>query len=260
MPLQARVQGAHPNRVPPPLQFLASIGTGEIPHGSRIDHEGKPIGTFLDHLTGTEAQLRAWGCEDALCHAGMYHSIYGTEGFQGFTLSTADRPVVREVIGERAEAIAYLNCVMDRESLDQMVIEHHRGGGTLREAPRLPLRARPNPTAGLDGSETFALTAEEFSGLITVQLADHLEGFEHQMNKPGVSYISHAVDGEPGWWRIPQHGWFGYRQQSYGTMALLLGGVMLRSWEEALGTVPPGSVPAAWQGWRPDPEQGPAKL
>ena len=41
----------------PPVEFLASIGTAEIPHGSRIDSEGKPIGTFLDHLTGTEAQI-----------------------------------------------------------------------------------------------------------------------------------------------------------------------------------------------------------
>jgi hypothetical protein len=36
----------------PPREFLASIGTADVPHGSRIDGEGKPIGSFLDHLTG----------------------------------------------------------------------------------------------------------------------------------------------------------------------------------------------------------------
>ena len=195
-----------------------------------------------------------------MCWGGMYHSVYGTEGFRGFTLSVEDRHVVRAVVGARAEAIAYLNCVMDRESLDQMVLEHCRRGGTSAEAPVLPLRARPNPETGLDGSERFALTAEQFSDLITVQLADHLEGFEHQMNKPGVNFISHAVGGAPGWWRVPQFGWFGYRQQAFGAMAQLLGGVVLEAWERALRTVPPGSEPAAWQSQPPPQGHPKAKL
>ena len=235
------------NRARAPLEFLGSLGTGEIPHGSRINAEGNSMGTFLDHLVGTEGQLRQWGCEDAVCWAGMYHSVYGTEGFQGFTLSVADRAVVQDVIGKRAEAVAYLNCVMDRESLDQMALEHYRQGATPGEAPAMALRARPNPETGLNGSETFALTAQQFSDLITVQLADHLEGFEHQMNKPGVNYIKHAVNGEPGHWRIPHQGWFGYRRQAFDAMARLLGGGVLQSWEDALRTVPPGSEPAEWQ-------------
>jgi hypothetical protein len=229
-----------------PHAFLAALGTDDIPHGSRVDSEGKSIGSFLDHLSGTEAQLREWGCDDAICLAGLYHSVYGTEGFQGFTLSVADRGVVRGVIGERAEAVAYFNCVMDRESLDRMTVEHQHRGAAPTEPPALPLRARPNPELGLDGSESFSLSAEQFSDLITVHLADHLEGFDHQMNKPGVQFINHAIDGEHGRWRIPELGWFGYRQQSYGAMAHILGGIMLQGWEAALRTVPAGAEPAHW--------------
>ena len=97
---------------------------------------------------------------------------------------------------------------------------------------------------GLDGSETFALTAEEFSDLITVQLADHLEGFEHQMNQPGVKYISHAataslVGGE-------YHERLVRLSSTVGAMAQLPTACFYKV-EKALSTVPPGSQPAKWQ-------------
>ena len=115
----------------------------------------------------------------------------------------------------------------------------------------LPLRARPNLATGLDGNERFELSAEAFSDLITVHLADHLEGWDNNMNKPGVSYIRHTIDDEDGRWRIPQHGWFGYRQSSYDAMANTLGrtpglGHILENWHAKLATVPPGSEPAKW--------------
>lgn len=39
--------------------------------------------------------------------AGLFHSIYGTEGFQAFTVPLQQRPKIRSLIGERAEAICY---------------------------------------------------------------------------------------------------------------------------------------------------------
>ena len=42
----------------------------------------------------------------------------GTEGFQDFCLSFNRRADVRALIGERAEFVAYVNCVMDRTTLD----------------------------------------------------------------------------------------------------------------------------------------------
>lgn len=42
----------------------------------------------------------------------------GTEGFQDFCLSLNRRADVCALIGERAEFVAYVNCVMDRTTLD----------------------------------------------------------------------------------------------------------------------------------------------
>ena len=221
-----------------PREFLASIGTGDVPHGSRVDSAGNPAGSFLDHLTGAEDQLRQWGCAAPVCLAGLFHSVYGTEGFQGFTLPISQRPAVRAVIGPRAERIAFYNCVMDRHSLDVLAITHPRG--------RLLLRVRANSPVGGPDVAHYELAEQDLTDLMAVQLADHLEGFDNQMNRPGTKDIAHDVDGQPGYWRILSQGWFGYRQSAFEAMATRLGGVYLASWRAALARVPPGAVAAQW--------------
>ena len=42
-----------------------------------------------------------------LVNAGLFHSIYGTEGFQAFTVSLDQRPKIKQLIGDRAEQICY---------------------------------------------------------------------------------------------------------------------------------------------------------
>ncbi len=37
---------------------------------------------FDAHLRGVQAVLRSWGSDEAVCDAGLFHSVYGTEGFQ----------------------------------------------------------------------------------------------------------------------------------------------------------------------------------
>src|SRR5262249_9965212 len=56
-----------------------------------------------------------------VCGAGMFHSIYGTELFQGFKLPLSTRPDVRQLVGERAERLAFVNCLMDRSSFDSQL-------------------------------------------------------------------------------------------------------------------------------------------
>src|SRR5437763_13333476 len=87
------------------------VGLGIEP----VAHTGK---SYLAHLIGVYRLMAAQGCPEELCRAGMFHSIYGTELFQGFKLALEQRPEVRALIGERAERLAYLNCAMDRASLD----------------------------------------------------------------------------------------------------------------------------------------------
>ncbi|HEV3004962.1 MAG TPA: VanZ family protein, partial [Pirellulales bacterium] len=90
--------------------FLVSLGTDKVPHTNEV---------FLAHLIGVYRDLESWGCDDDLCRAGMFHSIYGTERFQRFSLPIDRRGEVRDLIGWRAEWLAYLNCFMDRASFDR---------------------------------------------------------------------------------------------------------------------------------------------
>ena len=43
-----------------------------------LDHTGSA--SFDEHLKGVQAVLRYWNAPEYLCSAGLFHSIYGTEG------------------------------------------------------------------------------------------------------------------------------------------------------------------------------------
>jgi hypothetical protein len=89
----------------------------------------------------------------------MFHSIYGTEKFQGFTLPLGRRGEVRELIGERAERLAYLNCAMDRASFDRALD---------RLGAPFPIMDR------ITGAEV-ELARNDFDDLCCVHLIDWLE-------------------------------------------------------------------------------------
>ena len=61
--------------------FLIGIGV------EQVSHTGK---SYLAHLIGVYRDLETWGCGPDVCGAGMFHSIYGTELFQGFKLPFAE--------------------------------------------------------------------------------------------------------------------------------------------------------------------------
>jgi hypothetical protein len=130
--------------------FFISVGAGQIAHTEK---------GYLAHAIGVHNDMREWGGDDELCRAAMFHSIYGTELFQGFTLPVERRGEVRELIGERAERLAYWNCAMDRASFDAAV---------ERDAPPHQFRDR------LTG-EQIELSARDFTDLCTIHLCDWLE-------------------------------------------------------------------------------------
>jgi hypothetical protein len=96
----------------PLVDFLSDLGLGEV------GHTGK---TYLGHVVALYHYLQRQGCSDEVCRAGLFHSIYGTELFQGFKLPLERRDEIRHSVGERAEWLAYLNCAMDRTSFDAVV-------------------------------------------------------------------------------------------------------------------------------------------
>src|SRR5437588_6847446 len=94
--------------------YLVALGTDKVPHSKT---------PFLAHLIGVYQDLKEWGGEEHLVLAGLFHSIYGTEAFQGFSIPLGRREEVRELIGERAERLCYVNCAIVRDSLDASVLE-----------------------------------------------------------------------------------------------------------------------------------------
>ncbi len=92
--------------------FLTGMGVVQVPHTHK---------SYLAHLIAVFRSLESLGCPEDVCRAGMFHSIYGTERFQGFLLPLERRGEVRNLIGDRAERLAYLNCAMDRASFDRVL-------------------------------------------------------------------------------------------------------------------------------------------
>jgi len=95
------------------IAYLRQLGIEDLIHtGSK---------SYLGHLVAVSRDLERWGCDETVSLAGLFHSIYGTERFRRFQLPLEKRAEVRELIGERAEQLAYWNCAMDRASFDQAV-------------------------------------------------------------------------------------------------------------------------------------------
>jgi hypothetical protein len=130
--------------------FLIDMGVGEVPHTHK---------SYLGHLIAVFRALESHGCPEDVCRAGMFHSIYGTERFQGFTLPLERRGEVRTLIGDRSERLAYLNCAMDRASLDRAV---DQANGPYRIIDRIT-------------GEAIELPPHDFDDLCRVHLADWLE-------------------------------------------------------------------------------------
>jgi hypothetical protein len=87
------------------IEFLKKMGTNETSHSG---------GILLDHLVGVSEILKEMNAPKYVQDAGLFHSIYGTAVFHHQTVS--DRQVVQDLIGEEAEHLAYLFCVLGRET------------------------------------------------------------------------------------------------------------------------------------------------
>ena len=162
--------------------FLVGMGVGQVAHTHK---------SYLAHLIAVHHYLEAQGCPQEVCRAGMFHSVYGTERFQGFTLPLERRPEVRALIGARAERLAYLNCAVDRASLDHAL---------EADAGPYPIRDR------ISGAEV-PLSREDFDDLCRVHLYDWLEQVPRS-----------------------RYGW-GYRRAAYRAMAERLGAPALRAYD-----------------------------
>ncbi len=78
---------------------LQELGAGEFVHLN---------GSLIEHLKGTADLLKAWGNREELCKAGLYHAVYGTDGYDESLVDLSMRHQVKNLIGTETEEIVYL--------------------------------------------------------------------------------------------------------------------------------------------------------
>ena len=130
--------------------FFLSVGANDIDHSDK---------SYLGHVIGVYNYLKQRGCDEAICDAGMFHSIYGTELFTKFALPLERRDELKALIGERAENLGYLFSAMKREPFDEAVFQE--------EGP-WPLEDRFT-------GETVMLDEDVFHDMLVLQVYDWLE-------------------------------------------------------------------------------------
>ncbi len=131
------------------LRFLRRANTEAMPHSDRA---------LLDHLVGTRRLLAEWGSRPAVCDAGLFHSVYGTEHYEPQAMPLSTRTEVRQVIGDEAEALVWLFCMMRRETFDR----------NLGRDGSLSVQHRST-------GEELPLTHAQFNDLVTMTFANSLE-------------------------------------------------------------------------------------
>jgi hypothetical protein len=166
-----------------------------------VAHTGK---TYIGHLVNVYRLMEKQGCTEELCQAGMFHSIYGTQQFQGFKVPLEQRPEIQTLIGDRAERLAYLNCAMDRASLDRSL---ERGAEPFTITDRLT-------------GDEVRLSRQDFDDLCAVHLYDWLE---------------QVARSRLGW---------GYRRAAYRRMAERLGSQATTAYDEVFKQEPAGTANA----------------
>ncbi len=196
----------------PITDFLVKLGIEKVPHTEK---------SYLAHLIAVHRDLRSWGCPEEVCLGGMFHSIYGTEMFQGFKVPLEQREELRQMIGERAERLGYLNCAMDRPVFDANFWEDARlqqdAGG--RVSPRLePASRRDAATCRFRWrdritGEVLDLSRADFDDLTRIHLCDWLE-------------------------QVPRSQKWDYRRPAYQAMARWLGGVAQAAYERVFAKEP----------------------
>jgi hypothetical protein len=134
------------------LDLLRELSTDESSHS-----KGRSL---LDHLKGTYELLKKWDNPSDVCVGGLFHSIYGTQYYKVQSADLADREHIANVIGSRAEELAFLFCTTDRV-------------GFFAEADK------PAPALVDTRTKTSVPVAPEtLDALIEIEVANFIEQFE----------------------------------------------------------------------------------
>ena len=114
---------------------------------------------LLTHLIGTWSLLTAWGAPAAIRNAGLIHSVYSTSFFNHALFTIGQRRELQRLIGQEAEALAFLFCVLDRAFLWARIME-------LREIPNRLTVARH------DGQNSLRLSKKVVRDILMIECAN----------------------------------------------------------------------------------------
>eukprot|EP00252_Welwitschia_mirabilis_P000137 TRINITY_DN100_c0_g1_i2.p1 TRINITY_DN100_c0_g1~~TRINITY_DN100_c0_g1_i2.p1 ORF type:complete len:445 (-),score=87.81 TRINITY_DN100_c0_g1_i2:366-1700(-) len=99
------------------MRVLREVGAAECLHKQ---------GNFFEHLTGVYRILKLWRAPDAVARCGLFHSTY-SNSYVNLAIFEPDvgRSTVRDLIGEAAEELVHMFCIVPRQSLihDQLLFQ-----------------------------------------------------------------------------------------------------------------------------------------
>ncbi|KAG0585692.1 hypothetical protein M758_2G029600 [Ceratodon purpureus] len=96
-------------RLPGLLKILQARGAGECWHKH---------GTFFAHLLDTYRILKLWGSSDTVALFGLFHSSYSNSYVNlAIFAPDIDRSVLRGLIGDEAEELVHMFCIIPRQEL-----------------------------------------------------------------------------------------------------------------------------------------------
>ena len=152
----------------------------------RVDQTQHSGHSLLDHLLGTRSLLEAWGLDADVCSAGLFHSVYGTESYGRETIPPELRPTIQELIGARAEGLAWLFGILDNRGF----MADLKAGSPPRIRHRLT-------------EESISITAQQQADLMAMITANALEqltripGPRQVRALPYFQEIHRHLDGAP---------------------------------------------------------------
>ncbi|OVA07402.1 hypothetical protein BVC80_8825g9 [Macleaya cordata] len=123
--LRGELESVDP-KLPSLVSVLRSVGAAECWHKH---------GSFFDHLLDIYKILKLWNSPNSVCLCGLFHSAYSNSyvNLAIFDPSTG-RDTVRNHVGEAAERLIHLFCIVPRQSLihddllfnytDQELVQH----------------------------------------------------------------------------------------------------------------------------------------
>ena len=96
-------------------ELLIELRTEETRHSGR---------SLFRHLKNVHDLLRDWDNDDEVCHAGLFHSIYGTSTFKHRSLFDRERLI--RLIGNEAERLVFFFSTAHRPFFDDVEDEKTR--------------------------------------------------------------------------------------------------------------------------------------